>query len=125
MLFPPQGEDQVNIVNAIASIEDNPGEVYRGVSSAEYKNLLKHGSVVSRGAGNTRDIKGSYVSDTIQLAGRFAFNDYKNTGRGFILVIDREGLPDIQPADPGNYFTSSIPLSAVTTVYNLKTLAKG
>ena len=38
----------------------------------------KYGFVVSRGVGNTRKgITGSYVSDDIQLAGRFAFHEYK------------------------------------------------
>ena len=95
------------------------------MSSAEYKNLLKHKKVVSRGAGNTRKgITGSYVSDSIQLAGRFAFTEYKQKGRAFLLSIDRDKLPDLNPADEGNFWTSNLPLNAVNKVYNLQDLAK-
>jgi len=123
--MPPSGEDQENIVNQIAQLKSNPDEVYRGMSSAEYKNLLKHKKVVSRGAGNTRKgITGSYVSDSVQLAGRFAFTEYKQKGRAFLLSIDRNKLPDLNPADEGNYWTSNLPLDAVNKVYNLQDLAK-
>jgi len=125
LIMPPNGEDQENIVNQIAQLKSNPDEVYRGMSSAEYKNLLKHKKVVSRGAGNTRKgITGSYVSDSVQLAGRFAFTEYKQKGRAFLLSIDRNKLPDLNPADEGNYWTSNLPLDAVNKVYNLQDLAK-
>lgn len=125
LIMPPAGDDQENIVNNIAELKSNPNEVYRGMSSAEYKNLLKHKKVVSRGAGNTRKgITGSYVSDSIQLAGRFAFTEYKQKGRAFLLSIDRDKLPDLNPADEGNYWTSNLPLDAVNKVYNLQDLAK-
>ena len=125
LIMPPAGDDQENIVNNIAELKSNPDEVYRGMSSAEYKNLLKHKKVVSRGAGNTRKgITGSYVSDSIQLAGRFAFTEYKQKGRAFLLSIDRDKLPDLNPADEGNYWTSNLPLDAVNKVYNLQDLAK-
>lgn len=125
LILPPQGKDQENIVDKIAQLKTNPDEVYRGMSSAEYKNLLKHKQVVSRGAGNTRKgITGSYVSDSVQLAGRFAFTEYKQKGRAFLLAIDRNKLPDLNPADEGNYWTSNLPLDAVNTVYDLQDLAK-
>lgn len=125
LIMPPSGEDQENIVNQIAQLKSNPDEVYRGMSSAEYKNLQKHGHVVSRGVGNTRKgITGSYVSDSIQLAGRFAFTEYKQKGRAYLLVIDKDKLPDLNPADEGNYWTSDLPEDAVTKVYNLQDLAK-
>lgn len=95
------------------------------MSSAEYKNLKKYGKVVSRGAGNTRKgITGSYVSDSIQLAGRFAFTEYKQKGRAFLLAIDRSKLPDLNPADEGNYWTSNLPVDAINKVYDLQDLAK-
>lgn len=125
LIMPPSGDDQENIVNNIAKLKSNSNEVYRGMSSAEFKNLKKHGHVVSRGAGNTRKgITGSYVSDSIQLAGRFAFTEYKQKGRAYLLVIDRNKLPDLNPADEGNYWTSDLPEDAVTKVYNLQDLAK-
>ena len=125
LIMPPSGKDQENIVNQIAQLKSNPDEVYRGMSSAEYKNLQKHGHVVSRGVGNTRKgITGSYVSDSIQLAGRFAFTEYKQKGRAYLLVIDRDKLPDLNPADEGNYWTSDLPKDAVKKVYNLQDLAK-
>jgi len=125
LLFPPEGEEHENIVANIAKFQSKPDEAYRGISSAEYKNLQKNGFVVSRGVGNTRKgITGSYVSADIQLAGRFAFHEYKQKGRGYILVLDRDKLPELNPADEGNYWTEKIPLDAVKQAINLQDLAK-
>ena len=125
LLFPPEGEEHENIVAKIAKLQNDPSEVYRGISSAEYKNLIKHGFVVSRGTGNTRKgITGSYVADDIQLAGRFAFHVYKETGRGYLLILDRDKLPELQPADEGNYWTAQIPIDAVKQAIKLQDLAK-
>ena len=124
LLFPPKGDEHETIVANIAKLQNNPNEAYRGISSAEYKNLMKNGFVVSRGVGNTRKgISGSYVSDDIQLAGRFAFHEYKKTGRAYILVLDRQSLPGLNPADEGNYWTSKIPKDAVVKYINLQDLA--
>jgi hypothetical protein len=125
LLFPPEGEDQESIVANIAKLQNNPNEAYRGISSAEYKNLIKNGFVVSRGVGNTRKgVIGSYVSDDVQLAGRFAFHEYKKTGRGYLLVLDRDKLPELNPADEGNYWTEKIPKDAVLKFINLQDLAR-
>lgn len=125
LLYPPEGEDQQNIVNAIMNMESKPNEVYRGVSSAEYKNLYRQGFVISRGEGNTRrGIMGSYVSDSIQLAGRFAFKSYKDTGRGYLLVLDKNKMPELHQADEGNYWTEQIPLDAVVAEYDMQKLAR-
>ena len=125
LLFPPQGQEQEKIVANIAQLQSKPTEAYRGISSAEYKNLIKHGFVVSRGTGNTRKgISGSYVSDDIQLAGRFAFHEYKKTGRGYRLILDRDKLPELNPADEGNYWTERIPKDAVIRAVNLQDLAR-
>jgi len=125
LLFPPEGEQQKNVVNNISKLKSNPNEAYRGISSAEYKNLKRHGFVISRGVGNTRrGIKGSYVSDDIQLAGRFAFFEYKKTRRGYLLILDRDKLPELNPADEGNYWTEKIPEDAVKKAINLQDLAK-
>ena len=125
LLFPPEGEEHENIVANIAKLQNSPDEVYRGISSAEFKNLNKYGFVVSRGVGNTRKgITGSYVSDDIQLAGRFAFHEYKQKGRGYLLILDRDKLPELQPADEGNYWTAQIPLDAVKQAINLQDLAR-
>ena len=125
LLFPPEGEDQESIVANIAKLQNNPNEAYRGISSAEYKNLIKNGFVVSRGVGNTRKgITGSYVSDDVQLAGRFAFHEYKKTGRGYLLILDRDKLPELNPADEGNYWTEKIPKDAVLKFINLQDLAR-
>ena len=125
LLFPPEKPDHKEIVHKISKLESKPDEVYRGISSAEYKNLKKAGFVVSRGVGNTRKgITGSYVSDDIQLAGRFAFFEYKEKGRGYLLILDRDKLPELQPADEGNYWTAQIPEAAVKQAINLQDLAK-
>ena len=125
LLFPPEGEEHETIVANIAKLQNRPDEAYRGISSAEYKNLERDGFVVSRGAGNTRKgITGSYVSADIQLAGRFAFHEYKQKGRAYLLVLDRDKLPELNPADEGNYWTEKIPLDAVKQAINLQDLAK-
>tara|TARA_R110002051_G_scaffold257730_2_gene316723 strand:- start:1051 stop:1695 length:645 start_codon:yes stop_codon:yes gene_type:complete len=125
LLFPPEGEDQESIVDNISKLKSKPDEAYRGISSAEYKNLKRNGFVVSRGVGNTRKgIKGSYVSDDIQLAGRFAFYEYRKTKRGYLLILDRDKLPDLNPADEGNYWTEKIPEEAVKKAINLQDLTK-
>jgi len=125
LLFPPEGEDQENITANIAKLQSKPNEAYRGISSAEYKNLVNDGFVISRGVGNTRKgITGSYVSDDIQLAGRFAFHEYKKTGRGYLLILDRDKLPELNPADEGNYWTEKIPKDAVLKFINLQDLAR-
>ena len=125
LLFPPNEDEHKKIVANIARLQNDPNEAYRGISSAEYKNLIKNGFVVSRGVGNTRKgISGSYVSDDIQLAGRFAFHEYKQKGRAYILVLNREKLPELNPADEGNYWTSRIPADAVIKAINLQDLAK-
>ena len=125
LLFPPESDEHKKIVANIAKLQNSPDEVYRGISSAEYKNLEKYKFVVSRGVGNTRKgITGSYVSDDIQLAGRFAFHEYKQKGRAYLLVLDRDKLPELNPADEGNYWTAKIPLEAVKQAINLQDLAK-
>ena len=125
LLFPPNEDEHKKIVANIARLQNNPNEAYRGISSAEYKNLIKNGFVVSRGVGNTRKgITGSYVSDDVQLAGRFAFHEYKKTGRGYLLILDRDRLPKLNPADEGNYWTEKIPKDAVLKFINLQDLAR-
>ena len=125
LLYPPEGEEHEKIVANIAKLQSKSNEAYRGISSAEYKNLINQGFVVSRGVGNTRKgITGSYVSDDIQLAGRFAFHVYKETGRGYLLILDRDKLPELNPADEGNYWTSKISKDAVIRAINLQDLAR-
>ena len=125
LLFPPEGEDQEKITTYIATLKSDSDEVYRGMSSAEYKNLIKDGSVVSRGTGNTRKgISGSYVSDSIQLAGRFAFAEYKEKGRAYLVAFDKAKLPELNPADEGNYWTSNLFKDAIKAAYYLPDLAK-
>lgn len=125
LLMPPAGEDQENIVNYIAQLENSDDEVYRGMSTAEYKNIVKHGKAVSRGAGNTRDGEFSYVATDVQLAGRFAFTEYKQKGRAVLLIIDKDKLPNLEPSDPGNYRTDYIPVDSIKQALDLKQLAKG
>jgi hypothetical protein len=124
LLMPPVGEDQENIVNYIAQLKNSDDEVYRGMSTAEYKNIIKHGKAVSRGAGNTREGKFSYVSKDVQLAGRFAFTEYKQKGRALLLILDKDKLPNLASADPGNYRTDYIPAEAVKKIIDLKHIAK-
>lgn len=117
----PQTEAEDNIVNYISTLKTKSDEVYRGISPKEYKNLLKEKEIQSLGTGMTRkNIQGSYVSDSIQLAGRFAYRAYKDFGNGFILILKKDKLPELQKADEGNYWTEKITLDSVKDVVDLK-----
>lgn len=119
LLFAPEGKE-LKLANQIAKLKNDKRFVYRGISEREYKVLLRDKQVTSLGQGNTRKgISASYVSDDVQLAGRFALRAWKDGLGGLILFIDRKELPDIQPADEGNYYTSFIPLNAVKKVHKL------
>ena len=51
-------------------------------------------------------------------------HEYKQKGRAYLLVLDRDKLPELNPADEGNYWTAKIPLDAVKQAINLQDLAK-
>lgn len=119
LLFPPEGKE-LKIATEISKMKNNSRYVYRGMSLKEWKNLQKDGKVVSKGAGNTRNIQGSYVGSDIQLAGRFALRAWKDNLGGVIITIDKKKLPDLNKADPGNYYTSYIPLDSVVDKYIIR-----
>jgi hypothetical protein len=119
LLFPPEGR-ALEIATEISKLKGNPRYVYRGMSLREYKNLERDGRVVSKGVGNTRKIVGSYVGDDIQLAGRFAYRAWIDTKGGVLVTLDRKKLPDLNKADPGNYWTSYIPKDAVVNTFIIK-----
>jgi len=121
LIWEPEGELKA-IADAIDKLKSSKSEVYRGISEGEVKALKKDGYVVSKGEGNTRDIRASYVADNIHLAGRFALVDQRDRGKGFILVLDRKKLPDMIRRDPGNYSVSQIPKSAVKKIIDLSAL---
>ena len=52
------------------------------------------------------------------------FHEYKQKGRAYLLVLDRDKLPELNPADEGNYWTAQIPIDAVKQAINLQDLAK-
>ena len=114
LLFPPDGEE-LKLATMISKMKNNSRYVYRGMSFKEWTVLQKNGRVVSKGAGNTRDIQGSYVGSDVQLAGRFALRAWKDKLGGVIVTLDKSRLPDLNKADPGNYWTSYIPKEAVVS----------
>lgn len=118
LLFEPTGRE-LEFANEIAKMKNSNKYVYRGASMREYKKLVKDKSIVSLGVGNTRRIVGSYVSDDIQLAGRFAHRAWKDTGKAVLLTLDKSKLPKLNNADPGNYWVENIPLAAVVKVYEI------
>ena len=120
LLHPLEGKN-LEIAQKISGLKNDPRLVYRGVSGAEYRELEKEKKVVSKGRGNTRKgFVGSYVSDDIQLAGRFALRSYMDGKGGYILSIRKDRLPDLAPADDGNYRTSFVPLDAVEGFFELR-----
>jgi hypothetical protein len=120
LLFEPKGRE-LELATAISKMASNPKYVYRGMSIPEYKILKAKRIITSKGEGNTRGGKEPYVSDNIQLAGRFAIRAWKDYPEGGVLVtLNKSKLPTLVPADRGNYRTEYIPLSAVEDVYVLK-----
>jgi hypothetical protein len=118
LLFPPEGKE-LEIATDISKMKNSSKYVYRGMSNAEYKNLIKNKRVVSKGVGNTRDIQGSYVSGDIQLAGRFAIRAWKDYKKAVLVTLNKSKLPSLNKADPGNYWVEYIPLDAVVDTYFL------
>jgi len=118
LIWEPEGELRV-IVDKLNKLKSSKSEVYRGLSGSEYNVLTRKGSVKSKGKGNTSDVDGSYVADNVHLAGRFALVAYRDTGEGYLLVLDRKKLPGLEPRDPGNYAVSYIPRDAVKKTIQL------
>ncbi len=117
----PETKEEKKIINHISTLESKDDEVYRGISPREYKNLLKNKEVTSLGTGITRkNIQGTYVSNNIQLAGRFAYRAFKDTGNGIVLILKKNKLPELQKADEGNYWTKKITLDSVKKVIDFK-----
>ena len=121
LIWEPEG-DLRTITEKLNKLKSSKSEVYRGISGAEYNVLTRKGSVKSKGKGNTSDIDGSYVADNVHLAGRFALVAYRDTGEGYLLVLDRKKLPNLEPRDPGNYAVSYIPKDAVKKTIQLSKL---
>jgi len=118
LLFPPEGEG-LEIANKIAKMKTSSKYVYRGMSLREYKALQRDKIIRSRGVGNTRDITGSYVSESLQLAGRFAFRAWLDGLKGVLVTFDRAKLPKLHPADKGNYWVYHLSVDAVVAAYVL------
>jgi len=118
LLDMPKGEE-LDIATEISKMGSSSRCVYRGMCTKEYKNLIKDKIIVSKGVGNTRDIIGSYVATDIQLAGRFALRAWKDGLGGVILTFDREKLPHLNQADPGNYYVDFLAAKAIRGVYIL------
>ena len=119
LLFAPEGEE-LEIATKISKMKSNSKYVYRGMSMPEYKALKKEKVVVSNGEGNTRGGDSPYVSDDLQLAGRFAIRAWKDYKSGGVLVtFERSKLPDLRPADPSNYRLDYLTADAIKDVYIL------
>lgn len=122
LVWEPQGKLK-HIADALDSIDmDDSKYLYRGMSEKEYKILNTVGKVASKGRGNTRDIVGSYLSQDFKLAARFALVNFRDSGSGIVVVLDKNKLPDLKNVDPGNYVTSYIPKESVAKVINLKNI---
>jgi len=118
LIWEPEGALRT-ITDKLNKLKSNNSEVYRGMSAQEYNVLTRKGTVKSKGKGNTSNIDGSYVADNVHLAGRFALVAYRDTGEGYLLVLDRKKLPNLEPRDPGNYAVSYIPMDAVKKTLQL------
>lgn len=121
LIWEPEGEYRT-IVDKLNKLKSSSSEVYRGLSKPELDVLYLKGSVKSKGKGNTSNINGSYVADNIHLAARFALVAYRDTGEGYVLVMNRKKMPNLEPRDKGNYATSFIPKDSVKKVIQLSKL---
>jgi len=118
LVWEPTGQLK-NVANSIDDLQSSSTELYRGISKKELDTLNKNGSVQSLGKGNTRDVTGSYLASDIKLAGRFGLVALRDTGNGYILVLDKGSIPDLKQVDPGNFVGSVIPISSVKKIIDL------
>ena len=122
LIWEPEDEFRV-IADGINKLKSKKGELYRGISEHELRVLRKTGEVKSKGKGNTSNINGSYISDNVHLAGRFAMVAYRDTGAGYIIVLDKNKLPDLEKRDRmkhyQNYATSSITKESIKKIIKL------
>ena len=123
LIWEPMGELQ-QIADGIDKLKSRKNELYRGISKGELNVLKKLGRVTSKGAGNTSDVNASYVADSIHLAGRFALVNYRDHKNGYILVLNKNKLPNVEPRDPGNFITDYIADDAVVKIIDLKKFVK-
>lgn len=118
----PDTEEAEAVVDYISTLKEiqKETELYRGISPGEFNSLVRDGDIQSLGKGMTRkNVKGCYVSDSIQLAGRFAYRAWLDFGQGYILILNREKLEPLIPADEGNYITEKITLDSIEAIVDL------
>jgi hypothetical protein len=123
LIWEPMGELK-QIADGIDKLKSKKNELYRGISKGELNVLKKLGRVTSKGAGNTSNVNASYVADSIHLAGRFALVNYRDHKNGYILVLNKNKLPNVEPRDPGNFITDYIADDAVVKIIDLKKFVK-
>ena len=122
LVWEPQGRlkhvaDALDTLNKFTSTD-----LFRGMSKKELTVLQRHGKVTSKGKGNTRNIYGSYIASDFKLSARFALVNYRDTGDGVVIVVDRNKLPDLKTVDDGNFVTTYIPIEAVKQIIDLSKL---
>ena len=122
LIWEPEGKFR-KAADVINKLKSKNGELYRGVSKYELDVLKQTGSVKSKGKGNTSNIDGSYLSDNVHLAGRFALVALRDTGTGYIMVLDKKKLPDLEKRDGmknyQNYATSNVTKDSIKKIIKL------
>lgn len=125
LIWEPTG-DLKTIADNLDKLKPENNELYRGMSAKEYEEFKDKQFVTSKGYGNTRNIKASYVSDNIHLASRFALVAYRDKGEGYLMILDRNKLPDLEKRDQTpaatNYSTPHIPKDSIKKVIQLSKL---
>lgn len=125
LIWEPTG-DLKTIADNLDKLKPGNNELYRGMSAKEYEEFKNKQFVTSKGYGNTRNIKASYVSDNIHLASRFALVAYRDKGEGYLMILDRNKLPDLEKRDQTpaatNYSTPHIPKDSIKKVIQLSKL---
>ena len=110
------------IADNIDKIQQSKGELYHGGPYEKLEIIRKTGRFISNGEGIVHSGRGAYVASDPTLAGAFALRAFKHEGSGVILVLDKNKLPDILPADNGNFTVNEIPSGAIKRVINLANL---
>lgn len=119
LIWEPEGPMK-KLVDFLNQIPSKEGEMYRGMSLNEYKNLKNHGLVKSREKGVTNKKGGTYLTKNSKLSGRFALVAARDTRAGVFIILDEHKLPNLEQRNEWDWVTEYIPWDAVKSVYILK-----
>lgn len=119
LIWEPTGDFRL-VVNELNKLQSQSDEVYRAFTNRDVSDMKRDGVFQSKGKGNTRSNAGTYVASDIHLAGAFALRYLREGYGGYIVVMDKNKMPELISRDPGNFTTEQIPIEAVKRIINLQ-----